>query len=219
MKKRQVKLLVFDWDGTLADSEALIVGAMEAAIAQLQYQARSKAQIRDVIGLGLVEAAQALFPDMERDHHELLGNCYRQHYAKCAHETLLFPDVSETLRSLQQCEYGMAIATGKSRKGLDHSLRQTGLEGFFHVTRCADETCSKPHPRMLHEILDELDIQTHHAVMIGDSEYDMQMALNAGMPSIAVSYGVHESTRLLQYKPLACLDSLAELLNWLTPPH
>ena len=219
MKKNGVKLLVFDWDGTLADSTDLIVGAMQAAICQLQYQARSDAQIRDIIGLGLVEAAQILFPGIERDSHEQIANCYRLHYAQRAQETSLFQDVPDTLRALQERGYRMAIATGKSRRGLDNSLRQTGLEDFFHATRCADETCSKPHPQMLHEILDELDMRPEHAVMVGDSAYDMEMALNAGMSPIAVSYGVHASARLLKYKPLACLDSLADLLDWLPAAH
>ena len=203
MKKNGIKLLVFDWDGTLADSTTLIVAAMQAAISQLQYQARSDAQIRDIIGLGLVEAAQSLFPGLERDGHELIANGYRLHYAQRALETSLFQEVPDTLSALQARGYRMAIATGKSRRGLESSLRQTGLEGFFHATRCADETCSKPHPQMLHEILDEMDLRPDHAVMIGDSEYDMEMALNAGVSPIAVSYGVHERTRLLKYKPLA----------------
>ena len=219
MKKNGIKLLVFDWDGTLADSTALIVDAMQAAISQLQYQARSDGQISDIIGLGLVEAAQILFPGMERASHERIANCYRLHYAKRAHETSLFQDVPDTLRALQERGYRMAIATGKSRRGLDNSLRQTGLEDFFHATRCADETCSKPHPQMLHEILDELDMRPEHAVMVGDSAYDMEMALNAGMSPIAVSYGVHASARLLKYKPIACLDSLADLLDWLPAAH
>lgn len=209
------KLLVFDWDGTLADSEALIVAAMQSAIGHLQYAARSNVQIRDIIGLGLVEAAQTLFPDLERHEHDLIANCYRQHYARHTHETRLFPDVSGTLNTLQQREYRMAIATGKSRNGLDNSLQQTGLDGFFHSSRCADETSSKPHPQMLFEILDELDMLPDQAVMIGDSEYDMEMAMNAGMPSIAVSYGVHGRERLLQYKPVACLNRLSDLLDWL----
>ena len=211
--KKNIRLLVFDWDGTLADSEAMIVDAMQSAIRQLQYHTRSNVQIRDVIGLGLVEAAQTLFPDMGRHDHELIANCYRQHYARHASTTRLFPDVSGTLRTLQQWRYHMAIATGKSRKGLASSLQQTGLEGFFHASRCADETCSKPHPQMLLEILDELGMPVDHAVMIGDSEYDMEMAQNTGMNSIAVSYGVHDRSRLLKYKPLACLDSLSDLLN------
>ena len=219
MKKNGIKLLVFDWDGTLADSTALIVDAMQAAISQLQYQTRSDAQIRDIIGLGLVEAAQTLFPKMKREGHEMIGSCYRLHYAQRAHETSLFPDVPDILRTLQERGYRMAIATGKSRRGLDNSLRQTALEGIFHATRCADETCSKPHPQMLHEILDELNIHPDHAVMIGDSVYDMEMALQAGVSPIAVSYGVHDSARLLKYQPLACLDSLADLLNWPTATH
>jgi len=219
MKAGQIKLLVFDWDGTLADSAALIVDAMQSAIRQLQYQSRSKVQICDVIGLGLVEAAQVLFPEMERENHELISNSYRLHYAQRAHETSLFPGVTDTLHLLRQREYKMAIATGKSRKGLDNSLQQTGLAGFFHTTRCADETCSKPHPQMLYEILDELDIRPEQAVMIGDSEFDMEMAQHAGMQSIAVSYGVHDRERLVHYKPLFCLNSLGELPDCLPAPR
>jgi phosphoglycolate phosphatase len=215
MQKNRFELLVFDWDGTLVDSTALIVDAMQSAINQLHFQARSNAQIRNIIGLGLLEAAQALFPGMERKDHELIGTCYREHYARRTHATSLFRDVPATLHILHERGYKLAVATGKSRKGLDNSLRQTGLTGMFHATRCGDETRSKPHPLMLYEILEELEIGTDHAVMIGDSEYDMEMALNAGMSSLAVSYGVHDSTRLLKYKPLACLASLADLIDWL----
>ena len=210
---------MFDWDGTLADSTTLIVEAMQAAIKQLKYESRTGAQIRNIIGLGLLEAAQSLFPGMERKDHEMLGRLYRQHYARRAHETSLFDDVPTTLDILHTRGYKLAIATGKSRKGLDNSLQQTGLAGMFHATRCGDETQSKPHPQMLYEIMDELDIGSEQAVMIGDSEYDMEMALNAGMPSLAVSYGAHDSIRLLKFKPMGCLASMADLINWLPAPR
>jgi phosphoglycolate phosphatase len=216
MQKQEIKLLVFDWDGTLADSEQFIVNAMQAAIEQLDLDMRTRDEIRNIIGLGLMEAADVLFPGLNQIEHERLADSYRKHYSSSAKgKTALFPDVIDTLYKLKEQDYKLAIATGKSRKGLDNSLQDTGIRSFFHTTRCADETFSKPHPRMLMEIMDQLLIEPENTLMIGDSEYDLLMAKNTSVAPVAVSYGTQTRERLLEHKPLTCLDNLNELPDWL----
>jgi len=217
MPKKGIKLLVFDWDGTLADSEWLIVYALQEAIKQHNLDMRTREDIRNIIGLGLMEAAAVLFPDLSPPDHKILADSYRHHYSAYAKgKTALFPDVIETLNNLQEMDYKMAIATGKSRKGLDNSLRECGVEDFFHFTRCADETYSKPHPQMLLDIMNHLFIAAENTMMIGDSEYDLQMASNAKVASVAVSYGTQNRERLLKFGPVTCLEKLSELPVWLT---
>ena len=210
-----IRLLIFDWDGTLMDSEAQIVHCMQAAIGDLFLAPRSDEQICHIIGLGLKEAVLALYPDSPAELAGRLSAQYRVHWLAQAEEAPLFPGVEPTLRELHAAGYRLAVATGKGRAGLDKVLRSTGLGELFHVTRCSDETRSKPHPQMLHEILDELRMAPHQSVMIGDTEYDLEMSRRAGMPAIAVSYGVHPLERLQTYQPLACLDNIRELQDWL----
>lgn len=220
MENNHIKLLVFDWDGTLADSASAIVDAMQSAIRELSLDSRSDQDIRNIIGLGLMEAVNVLFPELNVSDLESLANKYRHQYVLSNQgKTRLFPRTQETLQELKNLDYQMAIATGKSRKGLDNSLRDTGIGDYFHFTRCADETFSKPHPQMLLDIMDNFAIEPGNAVMIGDSEYDMQMATSAGVRSIAVSYGSQNRERLLEYKPDACLDCISELVHWLSAYH
>lgn len=216
MVNKSIKLLVFDWDGTLADSTASIVNAMQAAIDECGIEPRSDDNIRDIIGLGLLQAVAVLYPDINPADQEMLANKYRLHYSLANQgRTILFPGVHDTLNHLKTLDYQFAIATGKSRKGLDNSLRDSGVEEFFHFSRCADETISKPHPQMLMEIMDELDVKPVQTVMIGDSEYDLQMANNAGVKPVAVTYGSQTRDHLLKYKPVACLDKITDLVRWL----
>ena len=216
MATRSIKLLVFDWDGTLADSTAAIVKAMQAAIGECGVESRSDDNIRDIIGLGLLQAVAALYPDMEVAAQEDIAQKYRMHYSLANQGmTMLFPGVNNTLDHLKTMEYQLAIATGKSRKGLNNSLKQAGVEEFFHFSRCADETFSKPHPQMLLEIMDELDAKPGQTVMIGDSEYDLQMANNAGVRPVAVTYGSQSREHLLKYNPVACLNKITDLVGWL----
>lgn len=214
------ELLIFDWDGTLADSAASIVNAMQAAINDLALAPRTDAEIRRIIGLGLLEAITVLFPESSLTVREQLAQTYRSRYVSLTQgKTCLFPATRVTLDALRARNYQMAIATGKSRKGLDHALRETGIEDFFRFSRCADETFSKPHPQMLLEIMERLMIAPGQTLMIGDSEYDLQMAANAGVRSLAVSYGTQSRERLLEYQPLACLERIDELLQWLPAPR
>ena len=204
---KTIKLVIFDWDGTISDSVARIVSSMQRAAVDLDMAVPSYLEVQEIIGLGLTEAAFRLFPQATREQVFQLQTSYSQHYraedsAPCA----FFPGVEETLQQLKAEGYQLAVATGKSRAGLDRVLLNLGMEDFFHNSRCADETLSKPHPLMLEELLTEFDLSAEAAVMVGDTEFDMEMAVNAGMPRIAVSYGAHHADRLRAFEPLACLD-------------
>jgi phosphoglycolate phosphatase len=214
------RLLVFDWDGTLMDSEARIVGCFQAAAADVGIAVPATERARDVIGLGLREAAERLFPGVDDAIAGRVIERYRHHFLG-DHPTPseLFPGVVETLEALAGAGYLLGIATGKSRRGLDKVLGETGLGGLFHASRCADEAFSKPHPQMLEEVMAVLGAGPAETLMIGDTEYDMQMARNAGVPALAVSYGVHHPGRLLAEGALACLDRIDELPAWLAGAH
>lgn len=211
------QLLVFDWDGTLMDSQARIVACLQSAAVDLEITTPDSHQARDVIGLGLLEAVAQLFPDQDAAMHQRLADRYREHFLVLNQSrSELFPQAREVLHELAEKEYLMAVATGKSRRGLKRELEESGLEPLFHSTRCADEAHSKPHPQMLNDILDELGIAPHDALVIGDTEYDMQMASNAKTAALGVSFGVHEKERLLEQGALACIDTLPELPMWLS---
>lgn len=210
-----VRLIVFDWDGTLMDSETQIVNSMFGAIADLHLEARSADQCRNIIGLGLREAIDALYPGQGTEFAARFVDRYRHHWFTIAHHSELFPGTRETLQLLKDAGFLLAIATGKGRLGLDKALDLSGLEDLFAATRCADETRSKPHPQMLEEILQQLGVTARQTLMVGDTEYDMHMAQEAGVYPVAVSYGVHDRQRLLQHQPLVCLDTITELVDWL----
>ncbi|MDP1707627.1 MAG: HAD-IA family hydrolase [Gammaproteobacteria bacterium] len=210
------KLLVFDWDGTLMDSEAHIVQCLRLAIRDAGLPAVEDAAIRNIIGLGLGEALKNLLPGVGDDLQGALVGHYRRHFLAGEHTpSELFPGASETLTRLAEEGYLLAVATGKGRQGLNHVLERTGLKHVFHGTRCVDEAPSKPHPQMLRDIMAVLDVAPGNTLVIGDTEYDVNMARNAGSAAVGVSYGVHGRARLLQCGALACLDSLHELPGWL----
>ncbi|WP_455203882.1 HAD-IA family hydrolase [Kaarinaea lacus] len=208
------QLLIFDWDGTLIDSEANIVHCMQAASRDLNLPVLSSTEIKNIIGLGLQEALQTLYPETDKGIRLRLVERYRFHFLT-SEASQPFIGVDATLATLSKQELFLAVATGKGRSGLNKALQDTGYDDIFHVTRCADETRSKPHPQMLHEILDVLGIEPQQACMIGDTEYDINMAKNAGMDAVAVTYGVHEKERLLQCQPSGCIDTIEELIPWL----
>jgi len=217
---RRLNLLVFDWDGTLMDSEARIVACIQAAIGDLELEPREVSSIRNIIGLGLHEAISTLYPASDNTLHEAMTERYRYHFLTAnPTRSELFAGAEETVRSLNEAGYMLAVATGKGRRGLDMVLEETGLGECFLATRCADETFSKPHPQMLEELMEELGAVPGETLMIGDTEYDMQMATNARTYSLAVSYGVHEKARLLRHDPLHCLDDIRELGGWLEQYH
>jgi phosphoglycolate phosphatase len=210
------RLLVFDWDGTVMDSAGRIVASLRAAFTDLGLTPPDPADCRDVIGLGLEQAMTRLAPDVAGARQVELIRRYRHHYLDANDTpTPLFPGAGEALAALHEAGYWLAVATGKSRRGLDEALAQSGLGGWFHATRCADETFSKPHPQMLLELLEEFGIDAAEGLMIGDTEYDLLMARNAGVASVAVSCGAHAPERLLALEPLVCLPGVDALPGWL----
>lgn len=211
---RDCRLIVFDWDGTLMDSVVQIVDAMHAAMRDLELEVLTEDQIKNIIGLGLREAIDALYPGQDDVFLEQFIERYRHYWFALSTQSELFAGAEQTLKLLQEQGLMLAIATGKGRQGLDKVLADTALGDYFQITRCADETTSKPHPQMLHEIMSKLDVKPEQTIMIGDSEYDMEMAHNAGVESIAATYGVHEWERLSPFNPLYRLDELIELGDW-----
>ncbi|WP_372741104.1 HAD-IIIA family hydrolase [Neptunomonas sp.] len=209
-------LLIFDWDGTVIDSTARIVSSMQSAARDLDLRHLQDHEAREIIGLGLPEAIQALYPGISGDLLVPMRDRYVYHYMEGdSTPTSLFPGVQQTLESLHKKGYRLAVATGKSRHGLDRVLADTGLGWLFEITRCADETTSKPHPHMLEEILIESGISADDAVMIGDTEFDLKMGVQAGMDTIAVSYGAHHINRLKQYNPVLEMHAFPDLEAWL----
>ncbi len=208
-------LYIFDWDGTLCDSLDKIVRCTQAAARTMGMMEPSEESVKNIIGLSLVPAIQQVFPGIsERDLKQLL-TLYSQFFKDEGTEpSKLYPGAQATLESLLDQGHHLAIATGKSRQGLDRVLGALNMDSFFHGSRCADETASKPNPLMLRELLEEFGLTAAEAVMIGDTEYDMDMARQLDMRRIAVSYGAHEAHRLHPYEPVRCLDNIAELLHW-----
>ncbi|MGO3028499.1 HAD-IA family hydrolase [Pseudomonas helleri] len=212
----EYKLLIFDWDGTLADSVGRIVTAMRIAAQRTGRPERDEASIRGIIGLGLPEAILTLYPGMEKPEMVV----FRQHYADVyiamdEQPSPLFAGVADTLEAFRADGYRLAVATGKARRGLDRVLKVHGWERFFDVTRAADETASKPDPLMLNQILAHCDVPPSQALMVGDASFDLLMARNAGIDSVAVSYGAQPVELLLTFKPRLAIDKFPELRTWL----
>lgn len=213
---RDALLLIFDWDGTLSDSTGKITHAMQRAAEDLGWAALADHQVHNIIGLGLPEAISCLYPEVDDTGRTQLRERYVHHFLALdqLQPSALFPSVAETLERLHEQGHHLAVATGKSRRGLDRILTGLGMSNFFHATRCADETASKPHPLMLEQLLVEFAVPTDMAVMVGDTEYDMEMARAINMPRIAVSYGAHHADRLRPYSPELCMNRFDELLLW-----
>ncbi len=198
------------------DSEARIVACMQGAILDLGLPERSEDEIRNIIGLGLRESVATLFRGLSETDYQSLVDRYRDYFLiRDQTPSLMFDGAVSLLGKLLDKGHFLAVATGKGRVGLDKVLDETDLKSLFHATRCADETLSKPHPQMLLELMHELSVDAKDTLMIGDTEYDMQMANNAGTPALAVSYGVHSKQRLLNCQPLSCVDSINELAQYL----
>jgi phosphoglycolate phosphatase len=208
-------LIVFDWDGTLMDSAAAIVRAMQAATRDLGLAELPDERARYVIGLGLGDALRHAVPDLDEAAYPRMVERYRHHYLSSDHELSLFDGIAELIEALAARGHLLAVATGKSRVGLDRALGHTGLGRYFHATRCADECFSKPHPAMLEELMDELGAAPQRTLMIGDTTHDLQMARNARTAGLAVAFGAHPLAALEAEAPLACLRTPHELAGWL----
>ncbi len=220
MNTNAYQALVFDWDGTLIDSIERIANSLQLAGEKVCGIKVSDAAARNVIGLGLHEAVTQLHPKLDAETINAISEAYKQHYLyESEIEAPLFDGVIDLLDNLRTQGFTLAIATGKSRIGLNHSLETHRLAHYFSSTRCAGENRSKPDPEMLLGVLSDVGINAQQALMIGDSEHDMLMAKNAGVEAIAVTHGVHKAEVLLKHKPLACLDQITELSNFLTLTH
>lgn len=209
-------LMIFDWDGTLIDSTGKITRCMQLAIADTGLDERSDSEVKQIIGLGLPEAVRQLFPGIDQAAMDALRQSYSEHFIHADQTPCEFyPGVTEVLNHLREQGHQLCVATGKSRRGLNRVLANLGMEEFFDSSRCADETASKPNPRMLFELMEELRAPAHRSVMVGDTAFDLEMAKNAGIGSIAVSYGAHDRERLLEHEPHRYIDHFSELLDWL----
>ncbi|QXG32009.1 HAD-IIIA family hydrolase [Pseudomonas viridiflava] len=213
---RHYDLLIFDWDGTLADSIGRIIESMRTAAIGGGMEGRDDESIKSIIGLGLPEAIRTLYPSITAN--DLID--FRQRYADCymAMDNVpsrLFEGVSESIQAFRDEGYRLAVATGKARRGLDRVLKANAWLDFFDITRAADETASKPDPLMLHEIMAHCDVAPERSLMIGDSSFDLQMARNAGMDSVAVGYGAQSLDSLRAYEPRLAIEHFSELRTWL----
>ena len=214
-RPRQFDLIVFDWDGTLFDSTALITRSIQAACADVGTAVPSDRDASYVIGMGLAEALQYAAPDLPRERYPELGNRYRHHYVARQHEIVLFEGTVAMLQALKARHHWLGVATGKSRRGLDDALASVQLKSLFDATRTADETASKPDPRMLLELMRELAVDPERTLMVGDTTHDLQLAANAGAARVGVSYGAHDPQSFTEFAPLHVAHSVADLHAWL----
>lgn len=215
MKLRKFDLIAFDWDGTLFDSTQIITRCIQAAVKDVGGTVPSDKDAAYVIGLGLMQALAHAAPDVPQHKYPQLGERYRHHYQLHAHDLSLFDGALPLLAELKTQGYLLAVATGKSRQGLDEALQSVQLKGVFDASRTADKTAGKPDPKMLHELMAELGTTAKRTLMVGDTTHDLQMALNAGCPSLGVSYGAHEPSAFAALKPLHIAHSVQNMHDWL----
>jgi phosphoglycolate phosphatase len=209
-------LVVFDWDGTLADSTGRIVYAMQAAAAELGLPERSTWDVKQIIGLGLGEAIAALWPQINPEQISTAKAAYSHHYQdEIAPQVLLYPYAMQLLHALRDENIKLAVATGKSRKGLNAVLDEMGMQTLFCITRCADETCSKPDPTMLNEIIETTGIDRAAVLMVGDTSFDLDMAFNAGVDAVALTHGAHDNARLAKCPQVGSFANLQGFSGWI----
>lgn len=206
-------LFIFDWDGTLCDSTATIIRTMHLAGERCELAPLTDAQVMNIIGLGLPQAIRHLYPGLSAAGIEQVCATYSETYRTLNQQPpTLFPGVRETLQALHQAGHQLAVATSKTRAGLQRVLDGLGASDWFHASRCADETASKPDPLMLHQLLAELRVPVERALMVGDTEYDMEMANRAGMRRVAVDYGAHALPRLQAWEPVLSVSRIDQIL-------
>ena len=215
MNPRHFDLIVFDWEGTLSDSTALIVRCIQSACADVGATVPSDSAAAYVIGLGLQDALRHAVPDLPPARYPELAARYRHHYVARQDELSLFTGTLDMLHALKARHHWLAVATGKGRRGLDDALAHSQLKGLFDSTRTADETASKPDPTMLQELMRELGAEPARTLMIGDTTHDLLLARNAGTPRVAVSFGAHGHEAFAEFGPLHIAHSTRELHDWL----
>ena len=215
MRPRRYDLIAFDWDGTLFDSTAIIVRCIQAAVRDVGGTVPSDSDASYVIGMGLMQALAHAAPDVPPDRYPRLGERYRHHYLAHQHDISLFGGVLPMLSALKARHHWLAVATGKSRRGLDEALDAVELRGVFDGSRTADETAGKPSPLMLEQLMREFGVAPERTLMVGDTTHDLQMAVNAGCASVGVSYGAHEPAAFAALSPQFVAHSVPELHDWL----
>jgi phosphoglycolate phosphatase len=215
--KNRFDVIVFDWDGTLVNTIDWIVHCLQKAGEQCGYVIPEPQAAKDTIGLSIENAVQALYPNADTaTNHKLVASYSQTYFSKQLTQDDFFPGIYDMLIHLKESGYQLAVATGKTRAGLTHALAATGTESIFNITRCADETASKPNPKMLHEIMHHTQATADRTLMVGDSIHDLQMARNANVPSVGVACGANSRESLQQYDPLLCLQQATELLNFIS---
>lgn len=212
---RRYKLIVFDWDGTVMDSTAIIASSIQAACRDLGLTVPSDQAARHVIGMGLHDALRHAVPEADESQYALLADRYRHHFLAQDEFIPLYAGARELIAELHAAGYLLAVATGKSRRGLERVLQSSAMGPYFHALRTADMTFSKPHPAMLQELMDELGQPPERTLMIGDTTHDLQMAINAGVDAVAVTHGAHPVEQLQALQPLALVNDLFGLRDWL----
>ena len=208
-------LIIFDWDGTLIDSASAIADCIQQAAREMGLPVPDRERASHVIGLGLHDSLRHAVPALEPHGYGQFIECYRRHFLQCEDSMQLFPGMRELLGRLKERGHLLAVATGKSRQGLQRAMEIAQLTEQFHATRCADETHPKPHPAMLLELLEEFAIAPQDSLMIGDTSHDLEMARAAEVPAVGVCYGAHPERSLRALSPLACVPSVEELVQWL----
>jgi len=212
---KQFDLIVWDWDGTLADSTGMITNAILKAAEQVGLPALTPQAASNIIGLGLRESIEALYGNIPAEQAQALAKQYTANYYAGESEIPLFPGAAETIIALSKRGFKLAVATGKGRRGLNLALEHCGLGKYFHSTRTVDECFSKPHPQMLDELMDMLVVIPERTLMIGDTSYDLQMAKNAGVSSVGVTYGAQRAEQWQHFNPIQKFDDFSSLSKWL----
>ncbi len=212
---KRFELIVFDWDGTLMDSTGAIVASIKAAASDLGIEPPSDERASHIIGLGLIDALRHALPDLPEERYQDVALRYRHHYMARDYELTLFAGAESMIDELAGAGHALAVATGKTRKGLDRAFEVSGLGSRFHASRCADECHSKPHPQMLEELMDEFGVTPEATLMIGDTTHDLLMARNARVAALGVAYGAHPRAVLEAEAPLYCAADVAQLAAWL----
>jgi phosphoglycolate phosphatase len=215
LRPSRFDLIAFDWDGTLFDSTALIVRCIQAAVADVGETPPSAEAASFVIGMGLQQALAHAAPNVPSSKWGLMGERYRHHYFQSQHEVVLFDGVMPMLLDLKARHHWLAVATGKSRRGLDEALKVVSMVGLFDASRTSDETAGKPHPMMLEQLMDEFGVTPERTLMVGDTTHDLQMAINAGCSAVGVSYGAHEPQAFEDLTPVFVAHSVSQLHRWL----
>jgi phosphoglycolate phosphatase len=210
------ELIVFDWDGTIMDSTSLIAECIQLAAGDCGLPVPAVSEAKAIIGLGLHESTRRLFPDLPDDERMQFALRYRHHYVPRDHEAPLYAGIDRLLSGLAQPERFLAVATGKPRAGLERAFRYSGLRHHFHFSRCGDEGFPKPHPDMLLWLMDAAQVEPAQVLMIGDTSHDLELARNAGADALAVTYGAHPREQFSRHEPLAVVDNVGELEQWLT---